>query len=156
MGVKPDASHLPDECPRLLDHRGFLICLRSLIQVIHAWPLNCDNQYYLQDVICTLHLHSVTTAHLFCTSVWMVYHHLNPFFEIGTRSIFDLCVLLTDVGIHSSMIYKLIFTNRTHRNMYSKSVNIWGYIFFWHKSSSVGIFVSLLATDGITLILAVH
>ena len=35
VGVKPDASHLPDECPRLLDHRGFLICHRSLIQVIH-------------------------------------------------------------------------------------------------------------------------
>ena len=71
MGVKPDASHLPDECPRPLDHRGFQICLRSLIQVIHAWPLNCDNQYYLQDIICTSHLCSVTTAHLFHASVWM-------------------------------------------------------------------------------------
>ena len=35
VGVEPDASHLQDECPRLLDHRGFPICHRSLIQVIH-------------------------------------------------------------------------------------------------------------------------
>ena len=39
VGVEPNASHLLDECPRLLDHRGFLICPRSLIQVIHACPL---------------------------------------------------------------------------------------------------------------------
>ena len=39
VGVKPNASHLPDECPRLLDHRGFSICHRSLIQVIHMWSL---------------------------------------------------------------------------------------------------------------------
>ena len=36
VGVEPNASHLPDECPRPLDHRGFPISLTSLIQVIHA------------------------------------------------------------------------------------------------------------------------
>ena len=39
----------------------------------------CDN--YLQSVICTSHLHSFTTAHLFCTSVQMAYHHLNNEFS---------------------------------------------------------------------------
>ena len=34
VGVEPDASHLPDKCCRLLDYRGFPICLISLIQVI--------------------------------------------------------------------------------------------------------------------------
>ena len=46
VGVEPDASHLLDECPRLLDHRGYLICHRSLIQVIHVWSLNCDYQLF--------------------------------------------------------------------------------------------------------------
>ena len=68
VGVEPNASHLPDKCPRLLDHRGFLICHRSLFQVIHVWSLNCDYQYYLQDVICALHLHSYH-----CTSAPHIY-----------------------------------------------------------------------------------
>ena len=56
VGVEPNAFHLLDEHPRPLDHRGFLICHRSLFQVIHVWSLNSDYQYYLQDIICTLHL----------------------------------------------------------------------------------------------------
>ena len=47
-----------------------------------------------------------------------------PFYKIGTRSIFDLCVLFTDVGICSSMISRLMFANSTHKNMYAESVNI--------------------------------
>ena len=77
VGVEPDTSHLLDECPRPLDHRGFPICPRSLIQVIHIWSLNCDYRLFTR---CHLHIPSaqcLTTAHLFCTSVWMVYHHLN-------------------------------------------------------------------------------
>ena len=39
----------------------------------------CDT--YLQNVICTSHLRSFTTVHLFCTSVRMAYHHLNNEFS---------------------------------------------------------------------------
>ena len=53
MGVKPDASHLPDECPRPLDHRGFPICHRSLVQVIH-WFMSTAvaNNIYIWYYIC--------------------------------------------------------------------------------------------------------
>ena len=77
VGVKPNASCLPDEHPRLLDHRGFPICPRSLFQVIHVWSLNCDYQLFTR---CHLQIPSAqcfTTAHLFHASIWMVYHHLN-------------------------------------------------------------------------------
>ena len=46
VAVKPDASHLPHECPRLLDHRGFLICHRSLIQVIHNFVILASIQLF--------------------------------------------------------------------------------------------------------------
>ena len=39
----------------------------------------CDN--YLQNIICASHPRSFTTAHLFCTSVQMAYHHLNNEFS---------------------------------------------------------------------------
>ena len=55
-------------CPRLLDHRGFLICLRSLNR-----SDSCNGHVtvtidYLLDVICTVYN---------CTSAQMAYHHLN-------------------------------------------------------------------------------
>ena len=53
-GVKPDTSHLPDEHPRPLDHRGFPICPRSLIQVIHVWSLNCDYRLFTRCHLCSL------------------------------------------------------------------------------------------------------
>ena len=47
-----------------------------------------------------------------------------PCFEIGTSSILDFQVLLTDTGISSSIISTLMFVNRTHKNTYPNSVNI--------------------------------
>ena len=70
VGVKPNTSHLPDECPRPLDHRGFLICPRSLIQVIHVWSLNCDYRLFTRHHMCIPSVQCFTTAHLFHTSVW--------------------------------------------------------------------------------------
>ena len=58
VGVKPDASHLLDECPRLLDHRGFPICHLITYPSDSLYVHCCGNQYYLQDVICASHLHS--------------------------------------------------------------------------------------------------
>ena len=74
VGVEPDASCLPDECPRLLEHRGFPICHLITYPSDSLYVHCCGNQYYLQDIICAV---VFTTAHLFHASVWMVYHHLN-------------------------------------------------------------------------------
>ena len=76
VGVKPNASHLPDEHPRLLDHRGFPICHISLFWVIHMWSLLWLSIIYKMSSAHPIHA-VFTTAHLFCTSAWMVYHHLN-------------------------------------------------------------------------------
>ena len=62
-----------------LDHRGFPICPRSLIQVIHVWSLNCDYQLFTRCHLCIPSAQCFTTVHLFHASVWMVYHHLNNF-----------------------------------------------------------------------------
>ena len=74
--VEPNASCLPDKHPRLLDHRGFLICHRSLIRVIHMWSLLWLLIIYMMSSAHPIHA-VLTTAHLFCTSAWMVHHHLN-------------------------------------------------------------------------------
>ena len=71
--VKSDASHLLDKHPRPLDHRGFPICCRSLIQVIHIvvtelWLLILFTRCHL----CIPSVQCSTTVHLFCTSIWMV------------------------------------------------------------------------------------
>ena len=77
VGVEPDASYLPDECPRLLDHRGILIChlitYPSDSSMSTAVAINIIYKTSSAHCICAV----VTTAHLFHASVWMVYHHLN-------------------------------------------------------------------------------
>ena len=53
LGVEPDTSHLPDKHPRLLNHRGFLICHRSLVQVIHLFMSTAvANNIYIWYYIC--------------------------------------------------------------------------------------------------------
>ena len=82
VGVEPNAFHSLDEHPRPLDHRGFLICHRSLIQVIHI----VVTELWLSILFTRHHLHipsaqCFTTAHLFRASARVVYHHLNNWFS---------------------------------------------------------------------------
>ena len=68
MGVKPNASHLPDEGPRLLDHRDFPVlsqithlsdsCMSTAVAIniyiaSSAHPFHAD---VLQLHICSMHL----------------------------------------------------------------------------------------------------
>ena len=68
VGVKPNASHLPDKCPRLLDHRDFPVlslitypsdsCMSTAVAIniyiaSSAYPFCAD---VLQLCICSVHL----------------------------------------------------------------------------------------------------
>ena len=76
VGVEPNASCLLDELSRLLDHRGFPICHRSLIWVIHMWSLLWLLIIYKMSSVHPIHT-VFTTVLLFHASARMVHHHLN-------------------------------------------------------------------------------
>ena len=59
-----------------LDHRGFLFCPITYPSDLLWSHWAVTNIIYKTSSAHPIHT-CVTTAHLFCTSVWMAYHHLN-------------------------------------------------------------------------------
>ena len=58
VGVEPNASHLPDECPRLLDHRDF----PDVSQITYPSD-SC------MSTTVAINIHKASSAHPFCTDV---------------------------------------------------------------------------------------
>ena len=58
VGVKPNASHLPDECPRLLDHRDF----PDLSQITYPSD-SC------MSTAVAINIYKASSVHPFCTDV---------------------------------------------------------------------------------------
>ena len=90
VGVEPDASRLPDEHPRLLDHRDFPIC---------HWFITHLSDLSLATAVAHHIIYIASSAHPSCADVLqlricrMVYHHLNNRF-LRMFSLWKLIIIL--------------------------------------------------------------
>ena len=79
VGFEPNASRLPDEHPTARPQRIPVLPITYPSDLLWSHWAVTNIIYKMSSVhpICTC----VTTAHLFCASVWMAYHHLNNEFS---------------------------------------------------------------------------